>query len=76
MARESSVVARRFQPAYLRTTDALNNLGWLPNLVLRVTVGFMFFSGAVGKLGDLDKFTAMFVGWAFPLRRCSPWLRQ
>jgi putative oxidoreductase len=26
----------------------------------------MFFSGAVGKLGDLDKFTAMFVGLGIP----------
>ena len=66
MARESLVVTRRFRPAYLRTTDALNNLGWLPNLVLRVTVGFMFFSGAVDKLGNLGKFTAMFVGLGIP----------
>jgi hypothetical protein len=57
MARESLVVTARFRSAYRRSTDALNNLGWLPNLVLRVTVGFMFFSGAVGKLGDLGKFT-------------------
>jgi putative oxidoreductase len=54
------------QPAYRRTTDALNNLGWLPNFVLRLTIGFMFFSGAVGKLGDLDKFTTMFVGLGIP----------
>ncbi|HXY64718.1 MAG TPA: DoxX family protein [Mycobacterium sp.] len=66
MARESLVVTARFLPAYRRTTDALNNLGWLPNLVLRLTVGFMFFSGAVGKLGDLRKFTAMFVSLGVP----------
>jgi putative oxidoreductase len=66
MARESLVVTGRFRPAYRRAADALNNLGWLPNLVLRVTVGFMFFSGAVGKLGDLGKFTAMFVGLGIP----------
>src|ERR1700740_3656320 len=66
MARESLVVTGRFCPAYLRTTDALNNLDWLPNLALRVTVGFMFFSGAVGKLGDLGKFTAMYVGLGIP----------
>jgi putative oxidoreductase len=54
------------QLAYRRTTDALNNLSWLPNFVLRLTIGFMFFSGAVGKLGDLDKFTAMFVGLGIP----------
>jgi putative oxidoreductase len=66
MAPESLVVTARFRSAYRRTTDALNNLGWLPNLVLRATVGFMFFSGAVGKLGDLGKFTAMFVGLGIP----------
>jgi putative oxidoreductase len=54
------------QRTYRRTTDTLNNLGWLPNFVLRLTIGFMFFSGAVGKLGDLDKFTAMFVGLGIP----------
>ncbi|HXO55430.1 MAG TPA: DoxX family protein, partial [Mycobacterium sp.] len=66
MARESHVVAARFGPAYRRITDALDNLGWLPNFVLRVTVGFMFFSGAVDKLRDLGKFTAMFVSLGIP----------
>ena len=66
MARESLVITARFRSACRRTTDALNNLGWLPNLVLRVTVGFMFFSGAVAKLGDLGKFTAMFVSLGIP----------
>ena len=55
-----------FGPVYRRSTDALDNLGWLPNLVLRVTVGFMFFSGAVNKLGDPGKFTAMFVSLGIP----------
>jgi putative oxidoreductase len=54
------------QQTYRRTTDTLNNLSWLPNFVLRLTIGFMFFSGAVGKLGDLDKFTATFVGLGIP----------
>ncbi len=54
------------QRTYRRTTDTLNNLSWLPNFALRLTIGFMFFSGAVGKLGDLDKFTAMFVGLGIP----------
>ena len=66
MAREYGVVTTRFGPAYRRITDALDNLGWLPNFVLRVTVGFMFFSGAVAKLGDLGKFTAMFVRLGIP----------
>ncbi|HEU4361522.1 MAG TPA: DoxX family protein [Mycobacterium sp.] len=64
MAPESRIA--RFWPAYRRTTDALNNLGWLPNLLLRLTVGFMFFSGAVDKLADLGKFTAMFAGLGIP----------
>ena len=66
MARELRVVAARFGPAYRRITDALDNLGWLPNFLLRVTVGFMFFSGAVRKLDDLGKFTAMFVRLGIP----------
>ena len=55
-----------FLPTYRRITEALNNLDWLPNLLLRLTVGFMFFSGAVDKLGSLGKFTAMFVGLGIP----------
>ncbi|MGA8328752.1 MAG: DoxX family protein, partial [Mycobacterium sp.] len=66
MTRESLGVAGRFPSAYRRTRDTLNDLGWLPNLVLRVTVGFMFFAGAVGKLGDLAKFTAMFANLGIP----------
>jgi putative oxidoreductase len=66
MARESLVGTGRFRPAYRRTTGALNNLDWLPNLLLRVTIGFMFFSGAADKLADLGKFTAMFVKLGIP----------
>jgi putative oxidoreductase len=66
MTRESRVAAACFGPAYRRITDALDNLGWLPNFVLRVTVGFMFFSGAVDKLADSGKFTAMFVRLGIP----------
>jgi len=66
MARESPVIDGRFRRAYRRTNDALNNLRWLPNLLLRLTVGFMFFSGALGKLADLGKFTAMFGSLGIP----------
>jgi putative oxidoreductase len=66
MAREPLVATAGFPAAYRRLTDALSNLSWLPNLLLRVTVGFMFFSGAVSKLGDLGKFTAMFVSLGIP----------
>lgn len=66
MADESRGVTARLSAAYCRAIHALNNLGWLPNLALRLTVGFMFFSGAVGKLADPGKFTAMFVSLGIP----------
>src|ERR1700744_5219158 len=60
------MVIAPFLSAHRRITEALNKLDWLPNLLLRLTVGFMFFSGAVDKLGDLGKFTAMFVSLGIP----------
>jgi putative oxidoreductase len=60
------MVTAPFLAAYRRITEALNKLDWLPNLLLRITIGFMFFSGAVDKLGNLGKFTAMFVGLGIP----------
>jgi putative oxidoreductase len=66
MARESLGSTARLRPAYRRISETLNSLEWLPNLLLRLTVGFMFFSGAVNKLGDLGKFTAMFVSLGIP----------
>lgn len=54
------------ESAYRRATDALDSHKWLPNLLLRITVGFMFFGGAVDKLADLDKFIAMFVSLGIP----------
>jgi putative oxidoreductase len=59
-------VTLRFLSTHRRAVDALNELDWLPNLLLRLTVGFMFFSGAVDKLGDVGKFTAMFVSLGIP----------
>ena len=47
--------------------ERLSRLQWLPNLVLRVTVGFMFASGSVDKLRDIDGFTSMFEGLGIPL---------
>ncbi|MGH3970833.1 MAG: DoxX family protein [Mycobacterium sp.] len=63
MVRRSLV---RYHSAYGRVADSLNKLGWLPNLLLRLSIGFMFFSGAVGKLADLAKFTAMFNSLGIP----------
>ena len=40
--------------------ERLSRLQWLPNLILRVTVGFMFASGAIDKFRDIEGFTAMF----------------
>ena len=56
----------RYQSAYERITFSLKRFDWLANLFVRLSVGFMFFSGAVGKLGDLAKFTAMFNGLGIP----------
>jgi putative oxidoreductase len=56
----------RYHSAYGRVADSLNKLGWLPNLLLRLSIGFMFFSGAVGKLADLAQFTVMFNGLGIP----------
>ncbi len=56
----------RYHSAYGRVADSLNKFDWLANLFLRLSIGFMFFSGAVGKLGDLGKFTAMFNGLGIP----------
>lgn len=52
----------RYRSAYGHIANLLNKFDWLVNLFMRLSIGFMFFSGAVGKLGDLDKFTAMFNG--------------
>jgi putative oxidoreductase len=39
---------------------------WLPNLFSRLSIVFMFFSGAVGELGDIGKFTVMFKSLGIP----------
>jgi putative oxidoreductase len=65
MSRQS-LVTSRISAEYGRVTHALDELSWLPNLLVRLSVGFMFFSGAVGKLGDIDKFIAMFDSLGIP----------
>jgi putative oxidoreductase len=66
MDRPSSTAVERAHSAYSRIADRLNELSWLPNVLVRISVGFMFFSGAVGKLGDMDKFIAMFTSLGIP----------
>lgn len=56
----------RHHSAYGRVVDSLSKFDWLANLFLRLSIGFMFFSGAVGKLSDLGTFTAMFNGLGIP----------
>ena len=56
----------RYHSAYDRIANSLTKRDWLANLLLRLSIGFMFFSGAVGKLGDLGKFTEMFHGLGIP----------
>jgi putative oxidoreductase len=51
---------------YHEAARRLSALGWLPNAALRLSVGFMFASGAVGKLGDLHGFTALFQKLGIP----------
>jgi putative oxidoreductase len=56
----------RYHSAYSRVADSLNKFDWLADLFVRLSIGFMFFTGAVGKLGDLSKFTATFHGLGIP----------
>ncbi|QWF78851.1 DoxX family protein [Amycolatopsis sp. CA-230715] len=44
----------------MRSFRSVREYNWVPMLVLRVTVGFMFTSGAVGKLADTGAFAATF----------------
>jgi putative oxidoreductase len=66
MSRRSLVTITRVRSGYARISASLNGFGWLPNLGVRLSVGFMFFSGAVGKLADMGKFTAMFQSLGIP----------
>ncbi|MFB7631360.1 DoxX family protein [Streptomyces sp. NPDC056149] len=51
----------------LQPAENLGKFAYLPQLVLRVSVGFMFLSGAVGKLADLDGFAGALREAAVPL---------
>jgi putative oxidoreductase len=66
MSRRSFVIITRFSTEYGRLAHSLNALSWLPNLLLRLSVGFMFSSGAVGKLSDVGTFIAMFHSLGIP----------
>ena len=55
-----------YHSAYGPIAESLNKIAWLANLFLRLSIGFMFLSGAVGKLGDLGTFTAMFNDLGIP----------
>ena len=66
MVRRKPAAIARCHSGYRHTIGRLSEYGWLPMLLLRLSIGFMFFSGAVDKLRDLGKFTAMFTSLGIP----------
>ncbi|WP_433859461.1 DoxX family protein [Streptomyces kronopolitis] len=54
-------------PRSTQTKKALSGLAWLPTLVLRISVGFMFFSGAVTKLTAPEQLVATLREGGIPL---------
>jgi putative oxidoreductase len=50
-----------------RAQAALDAMAWLPPLLLRVTLGVVFFSTGLGKVQNLDKVTAFFTELGIPL---------
>ncbi|MFK0239124.1 DoxX family protein [Streptomyces vinaceus] len=56
-----------FSVRLTETKKALSSLTWLPNLVLRASIGFMFFSGAVTKLTAPDQLVATLREGGVPL---------
>src|SRR5262245_27183609 len=45
----------------------LTRLSWLPPLLVRLFVGYFFFTSGMAKAGDLQGCTEKFVGWGIPL---------
>lgn len=50
-----------------RVLDAFRKLSWLPLLALRVSIGFLFASGAFHKLQNLNAFGVTLRGSGIPL---------
>ena len=62
----------RYHSAYDRIANSLTKRDWLANLLLRLSIGFMFFSGAVGKLGTSASSPRCSMALEFQMHR---WLR-
>jgi putative oxidoreductase len=44
----------------------LSKLTWIPQLLMRLFVGYFFMTSGWGKIHDLASFTQNFVGWGIP----------
>ena len=49
-----------------RLTDLLDQLDWVPPLLMRLFVGYFFFETGWAKLHNLDTFTQRFAEWGIP----------
>ena len=47
--------------------ERLRALEWIPRLVVRTTIGFMFFGSGLNKLRELEEFIAYFESLGIPL---------
>jgi len=50
---------------------ALERSSWIPQLLVRLFVGYFFFETGWGKAQNLDAITERFVGWGIPLSGVS-----
>jgi len=62
----SNLIGRPYR-SYARIVGTVETCAWVPPLLIRVSVGFMFLTGALKKLGALDAFTQMFSHLGVPL---------
>lgn len=52
---------------WFKILERLRALEWIPRLVVRTTVGFMFFGSGLNKLRELEEFIAYFESLGIPL---------
>jgi putative oxidoreductase len=49
-----------------RVRAALERTQWLPQLLVRVFLGYFFFETGMGKIKNIDTFIERFTGWGIP----------
>jgi putative oxidoreductase len=54
-----------------RIIAALERATWIPQLLVRLFVGYFFFETGWGKAQNMDAITARFVGWGVPYPEVS-----